>query len=356
MKIVVKVGTQSILSNDGSALETVLSDLVEQLVKLQQVGHKLVLVSSGAVGFGRGVARKILGREYGNSIAEKQVLASLGQHEMMNVYANLFKKHNILASQLLLTKQDFHTRKNYLNVSRILNEILNNKHIVPIVNENDSVAIEELMFTDNDEVAGLIAAQIDADKLIILSNVDGVFTGHPADADAKLIPVIDPKISWPKISSTKSTHGRGGMISKIGTARKMSSLGVTTHIANINQPQVLHRLIAGEQIGTSVLPAKKKSNIKRWIATGTEHTHGNISIHPRLYEILQENKRVISLLPVGIVSCKGTFKRGDVVDILAPNGDKIGVGIAKYDSTKLHELCGQKNKPVFIHYDHLHIF
>lgn len=356
MKIVIKVGTQSILSSEGNPLESVLFDLVEQIIKLQDSGNQIVLVSSGAVGFGRGAARKTLGREYGSSIGEKQVLASLGQHELMNLYSKLFKKHNILASQLLLTKQDFHTRKHYLNIARLLNEILEHHNIIPVINENDSVAIEELMFTDNDELAGLIAAQINADKLIILSNVEGVYTGHPSDQESELIKIIDPNKGWPQISSSKSTHGRGGMISKLSTARKMSALGITTHIASINQARILTKLIAGVEIGTKVLSAKKQSNIKRWIAFNSERTNGFITINKPLYEILHGNKRVISILPVGIESCKGEFKRGDTIDIYSPDMKHIGIGIAKYDAIKLNDLCGQKNKPVFVHYDHLHIF
>lgn len=356
MKVVVKVGTQSILSEDGIPLEAVLGDLVQQLVNLQQHGHQIVLVSSGAVGFGRNAARQRLEKKYGSSVSERQLLASLGQHELMYAYARLFAQHNILVSQLLLTKQDFHTRQHYLNISRLFSEILNHRQIIPIVNENDSVSIEELMFTDNDELAGLIAALINADKLIILSNVEGVYTSHPNDENASLIPRINPKENWPNISSVKNTHGRGGMISKLSTARKMSSLGIPTHIASINQPKVLIKLLNGEMPGTTILPFKKKSNLKRWIAFSTKKASGSVIINDCLYDILKENKRIISILPVGIQRCTGDFKKNDPVDIIAPNGDKIGIGLARYDASKLKSLCQQKNKPVFIHYDHLHIF
>jgi glutamate 5-kinase len=233
MKIVIKVGTQSILSSDGALSEPVLLHLVEQLAFLKKEGHQLVLVSSGAVAAGRKAA-SLLGRQYSSSIGEKQVLASLGQHELMHLYASMFKAHQLLASQLLLTKQDFQTRQHYLNISRLLQEILVDDTIIPIINENDSVAIEELMFTDNDELAGLIAAQVNADKLIILSNVKGVYTRHPDEPDSEFISVIDPQRGWPQVPTTKNLYGRGGMISKLGTARKMSHLGITTHITSID--------------------------------------------------------------------------------------------------------------------------
>ncbi|ARG98721.1 glutamate 5-kinase [Legionella micdadei] len=356
MKVVIKVGTQSILANDGTPFEPIMRHLVEQIVALQKAGHYVVLVSSGAVGSGRKVARQYLGRQYGSSIGEKQVLAALGQHVLMNIYAVMFREHNLLTAQLLLTKQDFQTRQHYLNIARLLREILEHKNIIPIINENDSVAIEELMFTDNDELAGLIAAQMNADKLIILSNVEGVFTGQPNEPGAELIPIINPETNWPEVSAMKSTYGRGGMISKLGTARKMSSLGITTHIASINQPSAVMRIITQEQLGTTILPSKKKSNIKRWIAYSSDKQTGSISVNPGLFKILKENRRVISILPIGIENYRGNFKKGDVVEILTPGGEKIGVGLAKYDANKLSEYLGRKDMPEFIHYDHLHIF
>lgn len=356
MKIVIKVGTQSILSSDGTPFEPVMLHLVEQIVLLQKAGNHVVLVSSGAVSSGRRVAQQILGRQYGHSIGEKQLLASLGQHELMGLYAAMFKQHHIVASQILLTKQDFQTRQHYLNIARLLREIIQQKNIVPIINENDSVAIEELMFTDNDELAGLIAAQINVEKLIILSNVTGVFSGHPDEPGSELISVIDPQKGWPEVSALKSTHGRGGMSSKLATAKKMSGLGITTHIASIDTPSVITRLVYGELIGTHILPSKKKSNIKKWMAYNNSQQNGSITINQGLLNLLLENKRVISILPVGITECKGEFKKGDLVEILNPEGQKIGLGLAKYDASKLSEYLGQKGQLAFIHYDHLHIF
>jgi glutamate 5-kinase len=355
MKIVVKIGTQSILADDGTPLESVMLDLVEQIVALKNNGHQVILVSSGAVASGRKILRGTLQQEYGDSIGEKQILASLGQPELMHIYSVMFRKHNILSSQLLLTKQDLHTRQHYLNISRLLSEILSNDNIIPIINENDSVAIEELMFTDNDELSGLIAAQIGADKLIIISNVEGVYTSHPDDPNAILISVIGHN-GWPKVSSTKSTQGRGGMLSKVSTARKMSSLGITTHIVGIGQPNVLLSVLKDVTVGTTILPSRKKSNIKRWIACNVCQINGTIHINECLYNLLKENSCALSILPVGICKYTGLFKKGDVVDIMAPDGKKIGMGIARYDSSKLKRFCGEKNKPVFIHYDHLHLF
>ena len=356
MKLVIKVGTQSILDDDGTPQESVMLSLVEQIATLHQQGHHIILVSSGAVGSGRKIARHLLRREYGTSIGEKQLLASLGQHELIHLYAQLFKPHQMLVSQLLLTKQDFQTRQHYLNISRLLHEIVEHKHIIPIINENDSVSIEELMFTDNDELAGLIAAQMNADKLIILSHVKGVYTTHPNDPDAQLIPIINPAQGWPTVSDAISAQGRGGMSSKLAMARKMSTLGITTHIVSHEEPLAIINVLAGDSLGTTILPAKKKSNIKRWMAYTNEKQQGSISVNQCLYDILKENERILSILPVGIESCRGDFKKGDLVEIVGPNGEKIAVGLAKYDIHRLREYLGKKEQPEFIHYDYLHVF
>ena len=356
MKLVIKIGTQAILSKDGIPFEETIFNLVKQIAKLQAEGHHVILVSSGAVGSGRRMARQLLGREYGHSIAEKQVLASIGQHDLMQIYARMFKEYNILASQLLLTRQDFQTRTHYLNIARLLREILDHKNIVPIINENDSVAIEELMFTDNDELSGLIALQMNADKLIILSNINGVYDKNPEQIDAKLISIIDPNLDeLPKISTEKNLHGRGGMLSKLNTALKVSDSGVTVHIANLNEDNVIFRIIDNELIGTKIIASKNKSNIKKWIAFNSDRQNGSIYVNSCLSQLLKENKKALSILPVGIEKLQGIFKKGDLVEVLSPEGKKIAVGISKYDYLELDKYIGQKNSPEFIHYDYLQI-
>lgn len=355
MKVVIKIGTQSILSDNGEVLDSVLSNIVDQIARLQKNGHHVVLVSSGAVGSGRHVARAFLGREYGSSIGEKQVLAGLGQHELMHNYSLLFKKYGMLAAQLLLTKQDFHTRQHYLNIARLMREILGHNNIIPIINENDSVSIEELMFTDNDELAGLIAAQLGADMLVILTSVKGVYDGHPDDPNSKIVSIINPKEKWQQVPAIKTAQGRGGMVSKLSTARKISALGITTHIAHAQEKDVIIRIVDGEEIGSKVLPFKKKSKIKSWIAYSSGKNNGSIKINNCLYEIIAGQDKVVSILPVGIEKCSGDFEKGDLIDILAPNGNKIGIGIAKYGAAKLKDFLGSKGQPIFIHCDHLYI-
>lgn len=356
MKIVIKVGTQSILSDSGQPQLSILHELVKQIVSLQQAGHHVILVSSGAVCSGRKLMCDFLKKDKLNSIGQKQLLASVGQPELMRLYAGLFKSHQCMVSQLLLSKYDFQSRQHYLNISRLLHELLKYTDIIPIINENDTVAIDELVFTDNDELAGLIAAQINADKLILLTNVDGVYTAHPSDPEAKLISIIDPNENWPTVSGSKSSLGRGGMLSKLNTAKKMAGLGIPTAIANITLPSVITEIMENKPVGTSVLAHKKKSNIKRWIAFNSDKKMGSISINKNLYQLLMDNKHVLSLLPVGIEAFTGEFQKGDLIEIKNPDQQEIGIGIARYDWKRLSEYLGKKNKPAFIHYDHLHLF
>lgn len=353
MKIVIKVGTQILLDKSGKVLDENIVGLVKQIANLRLCGIKLVFVSSGAVGYGRKVSNGILQKKFTSSISEKQLLASLGQHELMHTYSRLFKEHGLLCSQLLLTKQDFHTKTHYKNIARLLDETMNHHNIVPIVNENDSVAIEELMFTDNDELSGLLATQIDADKLIILTGVNGIYDGDPDDPKSKIIPILTLDSNNINISDIKSSQGRGGMASKLSTARKMANLGIATHICSGREPNILLRVLEGEEIGTRVVPCKKRSATKRWIAFNYSK-NPNIYINKCLFDIVTSGK-ILSILPVGIERFEGVFNKGDLIDIIAPNGKKVGTGLARYSSSKLEEYIGKKSKPVFIHYDHLYL-
>ncbi|MDR2564237.1 MAG: glutamate 5-kinase [Prevotellaceae bacterium] len=254
MKIVIKVGTQSILATDAKPDEGILSAIIDRIIAMQREGHHVWLVSSGAVGSGRYIAKQIQNREYGSSLEEKQLLASVGQHELMTLYSSLSQKYGVLVSQLLLSKQDFNTRKNRQNVTRLLQTISAHGDIIPVINENDTIATKELMFTDNDELAGLIAMLVNADKLLLLTNVDGVYR-----SDMKtLIDTIDPSEGEIKVSKAASAGGRGGMASKLTTARKASDAGIMVHIMSIKNIVNLDKILAGERYGTTVLPRKSQ--------------------------------------------------------------------------------------------------
>ena len=356
MKVVIKVGSQTIISPEGNVLENVMADIIRQIIKLQQQGHQVILVSSGAVALGRVISKKVAGRTYGTNVADKQLLASLGQPQLMAIYSQICEKQKLMVAQLLLTKYDFQTKRGYTNILRLLQKGLDQPNVLVIINENDSVAVDELMFTDNDELSGIIAAQIGADKLLLLTSISGVYDKNPENPDAKLIPVIGVKDKLPEVSGAKTVLGRGGMASKLNTARKMGNVGVMTHIASITEPDVIIRLINGDEaIGSRVIPEPKKSGRKKFLAFGQTESVATVVVNDGLVRVLASGQNCISILPVGVIKFAGEFAKGDLIVIVTENNLKIGIGIARYNSSRLKDYLGGKNHPPLVHYDYLHI-
>lgn len=355
MKIVIKVGSQAILSESGEVQIAVIENIIAQIIQVIAAGHQVILVSSGAVGLGRGMSRQVINREFGSLVADKQLLASIGQPQLMAHYTGICQNHGFLAAQLLLTKYDFQTKRSYINILRLLQKGLSQPNVLIIVNENDSVAVDELMFTDNDELAGIIAAQIGADKLLLLTSIAGVYDRNPLAAGAQLLKEITLKDALPDLNG-KTGLGRGGMSSKLNTARKMAQIGVMTHIADIAERDIILRLVLkNEMIGSRVIPANKEAARKKFLAFNQGNTQAQITVNSGLVAVLADMERSTSILPVGIITYSGEFKRGDLIEILSPDGIKIGVGVARYNSAKLGEYLGGKNHPPFIHYDYLHL-
>lgn len=354
MRVVIKIGSQSILHSDGTPLIDVMTSVIEQIIQLNAQGHQVVLVSSGAVALGRGLSRKVLNREYGSNVADKQLLASLGQPQLMAIYTKLCEERGYLAAQLLLTKYDFQTKRSYTNILRLLQKSLAQENLITIINENDSVAVDELMFTDNDELSGIVAAQIGADKLLLLTSIDGVYTKNPSEPDAEIIKEISLSDAMPELNG-KTSIGRGGMSSKLNTARKMAQIGVMTHIASLSEPQIILRLILdNELLGTKIIPEHKQAARKKYLAFTQGNPHAQITINAGLVAALCKN-HALSILPIGVESFCGEFKRGDLLELIDVDGKKIGVGIARYNSARFAEYIGEHNKPELIHSDYLHL-
>jgi glutamate 5-kinase len=236
-----------------------------------------------------------------------------------------------------------------------LTALLNNQ-IVPVINENDVISVTELMFTDNDELAGLVSAMINTDMLIILTNVDGVFDGDPALPGTKLIDTYDPAlINLTDISTgKKSGFGRGGILTKCQTSEKIARMGIPVHIANGRTENVVLRVLNDEKIGTR-FPAKKlTSNFKKYMAHAYEEPKGKVVINSGAKDILLADKAK-SLLPVGITQIIGKFKKGDIIRIVDEKDFEIGLGLARYGFKKAKEVIGQKNQKPIVHYDHLYL-
>jgi glutamate 5-kinase len=351
--VVIKIGSNVLTQKDGSPDKGRMAALVEQMVFLREQGYKVVLVSSGAVAFGR-QSVQFTGKT--DPVIQKQILAAVGQVELIQSYKELFSIKGLQVAQLMVTKEDFRDRQHYLNMKNCLTGLVK-KGIMPVINENDTVAVTELMFTDNDELAGLVAAMIDADVLLLLSNVDGIYKGHPDDPEAELIEYVGQKM--PSISSyvapTKSSFGRGGMLTKMTMAKKSADLGIEVIIANGKKDNVLVDYYNGTLKCTYFEPGKSKHNHKKWIAHSDNYSKGEVVINEGAEKALTSGQ-IVSLLPIGITEIRGEFEKGEIVRIVNDKGQKIGLGRAEFSAKTAAEKTGLSHQKPMIHYDYLYLF
>lgn len=355
--LVIKIGTAALAGREGAPDGELLGRLINEVAALKKLRHHVVLVSSGAVGTGRALNKKHGALRQCDEVAERQILAALGQAQLMTLYQNLLAPHGLAAAQILLTKQDFRTRGHHKHMTHLFRALEQQPHILPIVNENDSVTVDELMFTDNDELAGLLAGMINAERLIILSHIRGVYDRPPDEPGAAVIPLIDwnSKKDLPADIRGKSSSGRGGMTSKLGIARKMSDMGIRTHIASARESDVITRILKNDPVGTAVAPLPGRRNaVKRWLATETHLAPAAVTANACLAEKMRDPLQAISLLPVGLTDIQGAFGKGDLVKVLDEKGRTLALGVARYDAATLRKALGKKQQPVFIHYDQLH--
>ena len=338
--------------DDGKLDITRMSALVDQIAWLRQQGHEVILVSSGAVASGRGelaVSRKL------DNVAQRQLFSALGQAKLINLYYDLFREYHIHVGQVLTMKESFSTRREYLN-QRACMEVMLDNGVIPIVNENDTVSVTELMFTDNDELSGLIASMLDADELIILSNIDGIYNGSPKDPRSEIIPIVTPDRNLSDyIQQEKSGFGRGGMTAKCNIARLIADEGIKVIIANGKRDGVLTQLLLRPQEvpHTEFMPAAAPtSGIKKWLAHSQSFAKGQLHINAKAAEALH-GSQAVSLLMVGVTAIEGDFEEGDIVNIYAPDGRKIGVGRSAYSRDEATALIGKHDVKPIVHYDYL---
>lgn len=350
-RIIVKIGSNVLTKPDGLPDTDRMEKLVAEMAAVRKRGMDVILVSSGAVASGRSLIKV---DEVVHPVAARQLLASIGQVQLINTYAGLFNTHNLLCSQVLVTKEDFRDRQHYLNMQNCL-EILLQHGVIPVVNENDVVSVTELMFTDNDELAGLIASMLGAQAPIILSNVDGIYNGDPRAEGTSLLETINAGTSLEQyITAGKSSFGRGGMLTKAGMAQQVAKLGITVHIANGIKDGVLTGLLNGTLQHTRFIPQKTASGKKRWIAHAGQSAKGTVQINDGALQALISSKAT-SLLPVGITHIRGDFQKGDIVRIVNEAGTEVGLGIAEYAADKAKERAGQHNHRPLVHYDYLYM-
>jgi len=354
-RIAVKVGSNVLTRTDGTLDITRMSALADQIAALHKQGVEIALISSGAVASGKSV---ISINKKMDEVDRRQLFSAVGQAKLINHYWELFREHGIVVGQVLTTKENFADRHHYLNQRNCMQVMFRN-NVLPIVNENDTVSVQELMFTDNDELSGLIASMMDMEALIILSNVNGIYDGNPENADAKIIRKIMPEQNVEEfVLPQKSSFGRGGMRTKITIARRIAEQGIDVFIANGRSENILLKLLDAENTETvcTHFAASKNnvSSVKKWIAQSEGFAKGEIYINEKAAAALTAPK-AISLLPVGIVRIEGEFEKDDLVKIFDTAGKLLGIGKTQYDSKKAGSLLGQKNQKPLVHYDYLYL-
>ena len=341
-RLVVKAGT-SVLTGGSDRLDLeVMSGLVGQIAGLHASGAEVLLVTSGAVAAGR---HAIGGAPKRRDIPFRQVLAAVGQSHLMGVYEQLFATHNISVAQALLTWNDLSERQSYLNVRNTLLALLE-LGVVPVLNENDVVAVDEIgeVFGDNDKLSALVASLVDADLLAVLTDTDGLYTSDPRlDPDAELIGRVEKVDS--AIETLAGRHrnpqAQGGMPTKLDAAKLATSSGMSMVICNGQEKDVLVRLANGEELGTLFLPtATRMESRKRWMLSGLS-TRGEIVVDGGAASALRDQNS--SLLPAGVKEVAGEFQRGDTVYILGAQGERLACGVANYGSADIARIKGSRS-------------
>jgi len=341
-RIVVKVGS-STLTRDGELRTRKFSDLSNQVADLVESGKQVVIVSSGAIAVG---SHKLRWTKPAASIPAMQAAAAVGQIGLVELYQRRFARRGLLVAQILLTRAGLENRERFLNARHTLHELLD-LGVVPIVNENDTVATEEIRFGDNDNLSAQIVNLVGADLLVILTDVDGLHRAKPVPGEPKpplyrVIERLSPEIEAAALGSS-SAFGRGGMITKLQAARTAARSGAATVICNGAPRDVLTRLGAGELVGTMVLPGERLASKKHWLAF-TSRTKGQLVLDAGAVAALAERGR--SLLPAGIVEVRGRFHIGDAVSCLAPDGRELARGLTAYASEEISRIKGLATKRI----------
>lgn len=362
-KIVVKLGTSTLTKGTKNLSRSVMVEMARQIAHLHTEGIQVVIVTSGAVAAGREV---LFDAQSEVTVPAKQMLASIGQVRLMHIWSELFSLFDIVVGQVLLTRGDFSNRQRYLNVRDTLASLMQHR-VIPIINENDTVATKEIRVGDNDTLAAHVANLINADVLILLTDQKGLYTADPSiDPKATLIPLvehIDDSIFKLAGGAKRSGLGTGGMLTKIQSAQLASQSGTETIIASSSISNILLKLCEGEKNGTRFLTEMSSlESRKRWLLS--EKRQGTLHIDAGAEKELL--KRGASLLAVGVTKASEQFDRGSVVEVIGPTGAPVAVGMANYSSeeitkllgshsNKISELLGYSYGPEVIHRDNLTI-
>lgn len=343
--IVVKVGTRVVTHADGRLNEQRIEQLAEEIHWVRETGRKVVLVSSGAVG--AGIGRLGLSARP-TDLSELQAVAAIGQSLLVEAYDQTFRRYNDVAAQILLTADVIENRTSYLNARNTLLALLNRFDAVPIINENDTVAVEELRMTfgDNDRLAALVTNLLQAQLLVLLSDVDGLYSGDPNDPNTQLIPLVrkvDDSI-FELVRDKKTGLSKGGMESKLRAAQLVTTAGGNVIIASGRTPGTLKKILTGEVVGT--LFFAKGATVaarKRWFGLSIQ-PRGQLIVDAGAREAIE--KRGKSLLPIGIVDVVGQFQKGDLVALRDPDGCEFAKGLSNYSAEDVRRIKGLRTRQI----------
>ncbi|WP_408956651.1 glutamate 5-kinase [Natroniella sp. ANB-PHB2] len=335
-RIVVKIGSSTLTYQNSKLNLNRIEKLIREVVDLKHQGKEIILVSSGAIAAGVGGLNLDY---YPETIPQKQALAAVGQGVLMKTYQKLFSEYDQRVAQVLLTQRDLTDRKRYLNSRNTLNQLLE-YDVIPIINENDTIAVDEIKFGDNDTLSALVSGLVDADLLIILSDIDGLYTADPRfNPEAEMINNVE-KISK-KIEGLAGTagteRGTGGMVTKIRAAKIATKAGVSLIIANGSEDQILSQISSGKEKGTLFLPEQGLASREKWIAFNLD-VQGSIIVDFGAAKAI--SKQGSSLLPSGVIRVKASFKAGDVVDIIDEAGSRLARGLVNYSQAEIEKIKG----------------
>lgn len=341
IRIVIKVGSLAVTDETGGVSTPKIEALVRELVGLKTQGYVPILVSSGAINSGRGLIKKP--DEKKMMISYQQAAAAIGQPLLMKAYVDALEKHKKHGAQILVTHDDFKESKRFLNIRNTINQLLEND-IIPIVNENDTVSFDEITVGDNDQLAVMVAQVTDAEKLILLTEADGLFNKNPKESDAVRFDEVDFKDDFSGVKfAAKTCVGRGGMDTKLKAVRKLTPLGIDVIIGTFLIENPLLRLLKRE--GGSLFkgnPEKQTSRRKSWLSTVVKN-EAWVVVDEGAMKALSDQKT--SLLPIGIKKIHGIFKRGDVIQVKHKN-KTIAVGITEFDHKEMDLVKGKKSQEI----------
>ncbi|MFO8057985.1 MAG: glutamate 5-kinase [bacterium] len=341
-RVVIKIGSRALVNKRGKLDQAVFRSVAADTAYLRERGRQVAIVSSGSILAGR----NRLGLSRNLTMPQKQAAAAVGQHDLMAAWGRALGRHGLVSGQILVTTEDLGHRMRYLNSRNTMEELLS-MGVVPVINENDTVAVEEIRYGDNDRIATLVVALMNADGLILLTDIDGLCSEDPARVkDAEIVHTVREGEAelYACAGPSHSGVGSGGMSSKIDAARTAANLGVPTVIANAKTENLVKRIMEGEVHGTLFVPEGPRMKDRHFFLAFAGEYKGTVKIDRGASRAIVEHGK--SLLPSGIIESQGRFEKGDVIRVLDEGGEEVARGLTQYDSGDLKRIMGRKSSEI----------